>query len=529
MAISLLLLLLTTTHADLTTLFSSSPEDYHQEPLTLTKGSSPAWLQGALYRVGPGMFEYGDRSVNNLCDGLAKVHGWRFQEGGNVSYTGVMIESRALNLTRLRGRFYHIPVMGDVRPDYSLAEEVVMMTTDHQQGNADNTNIAIWNLDDGESITVCTESPLLNSMVPESLHYRKPLTQPGFSELSATDMAMFSASHFGKHPSGSSINYILHMSMLPWKMGELEYTFYDYTPIGAGHIATKKIGSIKAPFSDIRLIHQFGVTENFVVIPRWNNMFTFQSLTSVVYDMAHMCNVFKFNYDAPTYMDVMLISTGEVFSFELPPTRGVHITNSFERLNEKGELEIVLDAPVLTDVHSKDLNAHCMFDALKIPLLMDPETLYKEIPHDNTLRRYIMNLNTMEYRIESEPQLWKPVDSLVDFPMVNPDYMGRPYCYSYYQQWYFPNMTMSLIKYDSCTKTLLSWKEPALRIMEPIFAPNPKGTAEDDGVIVAPAYNEIHNKTELLVWNAKDLEVVTRYDNPVNVPFTIHGWWFKKK
>ena len=36
-------------------------------------GSSPAWLRGTLYRVGPGLWEVGERQLRHLVDGYEPV------------------------------------------------------------------------------------------------------------------------------------------------------------------------------------------------------------------------------------------------------------------------------------------------------------------------------------------------------------------------------------------------------------------------------------------------------------------------
>lgn len=85
---------------------------------------------------------------------------------------------------------------------------------------------------------------------------------------------------------------------------------------------------------------------------------------------------------------------------------------------------------------------------------------------------------------------------------------------------------MHIMKYNLCDETAISWHEPRKHAMEPIFVPNPSGQVEDDGVVVSPVFDSSTNATELIVLNAKDLNVLARYDNLVAVPFTVHGWWF---
>ena len=66
-------------------------------------------------------------------------------------------------------------------------------------------------------------------------------------------------------------------------------------------------------------------------------------------------------------------------------------------------------------------------------------------------------------------------------------------------------------------------------MMEPVFVANPIPSSEDDGVVIAPVYDSQDDFTELIVWDAKDLTVLARYDNLVRVPYTLHGLWFSDK
>ena len=84
---------------DITGLLTSAPQSHSNMNLKRTSGKLPTWLKGGLYRAGPGMFEHGGRSVDNLADGLAKIHGWTFRGDGTVQYSAVMIPSNIYNKT----------------------------------------------------------------------------------------------------------------------------------------------------------------------------------------------------------------------------------------------------------------------------------------------------------------------------------------------------------------------------------------------------------------------------------------------
>ncbi|KAL5272514.1 hypothetical protein ACHWQZ_G000650 [Mnemiopsis leidyi] len=628
---------------DITGLLTSAPQSHSN----LTSGKLPTWLKGGLYRAGPGMFEHGGRSVDNLADGLAKIHGWTFRGDGTVQYSAVMIPSNIYNKTiddkvlatvaqqvyqQLNETLYsnlvhasvqtetggltntpssgieidqvvqvdsfmlinsvgdieapsslygkgqqvdqsaHITrpipcidnfysgaisdisskdlstgsdeiidsqyetyseaapntVVGKISPDLTTLEEIKLLALDSYD-KKDNTNIAIWDLDGGKSVTVTAESPVSQQVSLNSLTYRGVALNDAIAKLSATQKVLFSATHYAKHVSGSSINYVLTMNLLPWELKEATYQFFEYIPDSSGELTTRKIGSISTPTTDLRLLHMFGATENFVVVPLWNYQIYPESLDTALHDFTHLCESLHFNYDVPLYFYVLSLSGERQYKFTLPPGRGVHIMNTFERTNRKGQVEVVMDAPTTTDVNGLDLSRSCLFDVMNIPYIKDPGYLYSFIPWNTTLRRYILNVNTTEYTIEDLPRTWEPLDSLIDFPFINPAYWGRDYCYCYFQQWQLSTNNMDLMKYDVCKNSSISWHEDNKHVMEPVFVANTKPTSEDDGVVMAPVYDSKDGSTELIVWDAKDLKVLARYDNLVKVPYTIHGLWFNDK
>jgi carotenoid cleavage dioxygenase-like enzyme len=81
--------------------------------------------------------------------------------------------------------------------------------------------------------------------------------------------------------------------------------------------------------------------------------------------------------------------------------------------------------------------------------------------------------------------------------------------------------TMDLMEYDVCKMTSRSWHEDHKMVLEPVFAANPKLTSVDDGVVMAPVYENSKGTTELIVWDAKDMKVLARFDDMVKVPLKV--------
>ena len=68
--------------------------DSEKEVETEVSGEMPEWLVGTLIRNGPGKFEFGDKAVNHLLDGLACVHKFKITKG-KVVFSNKFIETQS--------------------------------------------------------------------------------------------------------------------------------------------------------------------------------------------------------------------------------------------------------------------------------------------------------------------------------------------------------------------------------------------------------------------------------------------------
>lgn len=83
-----------------------------QEPIEASvDGELPTWLEGTLYRNGPGRFEYGDKTYEHLFDGHACIHKFKIEQG-RVVYSNKFLETESYKKTLNEKRLY--PVFGTV-------------------------------------------------------------------------------------------------------------------------------------------------------------------------------------------------------------------------------------------------------------------------------------------------------------------------------------------------------------------------------------------------------------------------------
>lgn len=129
---------------------------------------------------------------------------------------------------------------------------------------------------------------------------------------------------------------------------------------------------------------------------------------------------------------------------------------------------------------------------------------------------------------------WEPIDDLVgEFGRINDDRTGvRTNCL------YMPAFTRpgaiagdfdTIVKYDTASGTRKTWYAgDAGHLGECVFAPDPAGTAEDDGWILNAAHDSGRNQSEVLVLDARDVArgPIARVQIPQRMPTGFHANWF---
>ena len=505
-------------------LYSTQLDEVTDVEVAVKFGTVPDYLHGSLYRVGAGLYSLGgERRVNNIIDGLAKLHRWSFdKETGKIRVSSKFVRSSVYNRTMAAQEIPPIQHMGEIHPPLTAFEKLKILFYDDKN---DNTNIAVWDLGT-LGVTATTEQPLYIDNDKVTLDFIRKYIPPS-DDKTIFETEFLSASHFNKHPTtGISINYKIHVAfdkgIFSGKTGPA-YHFYEYHTNSDGDVVTKSLGHVTVAADDLRIVHSFGVSEHFIILPRFNMCFKWNSPIDIG------SNIY---WDArkPAVFDVLSLETKKVQTFKFTAYDGQHIINSFERHNSKGELEIVVDFP--TRVYPVDFHEETVYDVLNVDRYKDPNWKIS----DQTIRvnarcritRFILNTATGEGIEKDFPVMWNaPADSGIEFPTIHPDFRGRPYCFAYLQ---VSNKDFSgaagIIKLDLCKEESIGWEEKNKFPVEPIFVPRPGSSDEDDGVVLSPVFDSVDNSTSLYIWSAKNLEVLAIVETPITVPFTLHGLWF---
>lgn len=212
--------------------------------------------------------------------------------------------------------------------------------------------------------------------------------------------------------------------------------------------------------------------------------------------------------------------SGESISIDIPPAFCFHISNAFEEKDENGEVIVTMDVVMAENmVMTENTDEY-------------PETpIYERFDFDTFPRyqlvRYCLNASTRKL---VSTTLLSAGCANVDFPVLHPEYVGKPYQYAYLCASASPTKTMpvqGIAKIDVGTGTTLQkWlPEEHQFLSEVAFCKKEGSEAEDDGYLVGYLMNGRDTKTEVVVFDAANVA-----QGPISkallkdfIPHPLHG------
>lgn len=136
--------------------------------------------------------------------------------------------------------------------------------------------------------------------------------------------------------------------------------------------------------------------------------------------------------------------------------------------------------------------------------------------------------------LEAGTASWEQTDDLGgDFARINDDLDGVRSRYHYMSAVVGTGRRMgdfdAIVRYDDRTGERQVWSSgPTGHVGESVFAPDPDGTAEDDGWLINAVYDDSTDRTEVCILDAHDVAAgpVARVQVPQRMPFGFHANWF---
>lgn len=264
--------------------------------------------------------------------------------------------------------------------------------------------------------------------------------------------------------------------------------YFRFSPSGV------KSPDVDIPLSEPTMMHDFAITENFVVIPDQQVVFKLPEMirggSPVVYDKNKVARFGILNKYATDADKIKWVEVPDCFCF--------HLWNAWE---EPENDEIVVIGSCMTP----------------------PDSIFNECDEglESVLSEIRLNVKTGESKrraiIKSDEQV------NLEAGMVNKNKLGRRTRFAYLaiaEPW--PKVS-GFAKVDLSTGEVKKYLYGDEKYGgEPLFLPNPEGE-EDDGYILTFVHDEKNCKSELQIVNAANLQPEASVKLPSRVPYGFHG------
>ena len=265
---------------------------------------------------------------------------------------------------------------------------------------------------------------------------------------------------------------------------------------------------VEVPLPGPRLPHDMAFTKNYSILNDFPLFWDPELLTQDI----HLPRYFR---DLPSRFAVIprYGRTDQIRWFEADPTYALHFINAYE----EGD-EIVLDGfpQHNPSVRRNGVPADPADDARR--------TFYRHIDlHTLQPRPHRWRLNLVTGKVTQQDLS----DTLMEFGMINGQYGGRPYRYTYnmtgHPGWFLFD---GLIKHDIQTGEQKRYDfGPGVFGSETPMAPRQGATAEDDGYLITFTSDVNNDRSEALILTAQDLQLVVRIRLPERISSGTHSFW----
>ncbi len=446
------------------------------------QGSLPIWLNGALLRNGPAMFEIGGQSFRHWFDGMAMLHRFGFADG-RVSYANKFLQSTAYKGNLASGKISYSEFATD--PCRSIFKRVQSVFSPPSAGH--NTNVNLTKL--AGQFLAMTETPLPVAFDAETLET--------VGVVNFQDDIGFGATT--AHPHYDPARQVGVNQMVQYgRKSSYNILFIDQ------QLKRRIVGSI--PTAEPGYLHSFGMTKNYVILAEFPLLVN--PLKLLISGKPFIEN-FAWKPEQGARFFVVRKDDGRVErTLHSDAFFAFHHINAFEQ-----------DGDIFVDICAYDDDA--LVQELYLNVLHGADGGTISFPE---FRRYCLPANreaaTYE-RLSDEP---------IELPRINSGKVdGRAYQYAYgasYRRDKPGDFLNQLLKVDVQNREDWRWFEEDCYPGEPVFVAAPKTTAEDDGLILAVVLDGKTGTSFLLVLDAANFSELARAEVPHHIPFGFHGQYF---
>ncbi|KAI8881430.1 hypothetical protein K501DRAFT_274588 [Backusella circina FSU 941] len=530
--------------------FANTPEIHDPVSLNSVCGSIPNWLNGIMYRIGPGMFqiERDDGSVFSIqhtFDGLPFMH--RLEISGknqSVKYNSRLLAKSLTSdikqrkddiliffghvlklsffewakriVTRINQVVIHPIEPSSKKPDGGLVGVTASPNfplPPRFNKPAEKENVLIAKTDANYLQKINSET-----LVPEALF--------SYADYDSTLTDQLSAAHHQFDPkTGETFNFTLTFAPFPrLRVFSISNTGKTVILADITHRKSKDRTPIRASY-----IHSFWITENYLIIPEAPLYYKDKGLNALLH--GSVISAMKWDGDEPTYFHVIsrypTAQKGLVTSIPFTGFFQFHTANAFEKVDTNGHTIITMDCAsfsngnILYQIHDFGLpREKCATSSEKhgtyfngIAMPPSKQDSFAD------LCRYKLNLDMN--RIDEKIVMAENIE----FLRFNQDYMMEEYTYVYGCELKTGSGTSygstGIIKINVKNNTSIGYHDDGYLCSEPIFVKRPDGKLEDDGVLLVLANGD--KCCYLVILDAADLKEISRFEIGAFTTTTFHG------
>lgn len=451
------------------------------------EGAVPAWVDGALIRNGPGLFEAAGERLTHWFDGLAMLRRFAFADG-EVTYTNRYLRTEAYDRATGDGG------LGAAEFASTPSGFLRGLLARHVPTPTDNTNVSVLQV--GDSAIALTETPRYTEFDPRTLETVGPWT---FDDDISGHLA---CAHPVLEPVGSGENGRRRTIHLHTRFGLTHEYLVSASPPGS----TERHPVARIETDRVGYMHSFAVTPAYVILIE----------PPLYVDLTTLVNPFS----GGSFLETLSWEPGRGSRFlvvdrergtlaaeiEGPPFFYFHQVNAYER-----DDEVVLDVVTFEDASVQEALSLSTLDANAFSHPM------------GDLERF--HIDPADWSLSREPRF----EGHLSLPRINEARWTRPYRYAFAQgaggtdRIAFPT---ALRKIDVETGDASTYSHPDRYCGEPVFVPRPDGAAEDDGVVLSIVLDTHREQSGLLVLDGQTLDREAIAWVPDVLPFDFHGRFF---